>query len=203
MCAKRWAAAVMLGACASVFIAGCAAQKKAVVGAERVVERSASKKPEWILTPSFEQDNMMYFSGGVTRRGNYALGLRQAKAEAIKNLAEGVQARVRTEFTAATQGANISESDLGEFVSDAVGIITENLNIQGLQPVEVYYEKIEKTTHTGVEYFYNCYNLVAIKQSDYMQAREIALNGLADKAKEANNRKAEDIANKLMERLNQ
>jgi len=196
LCAEYFLAGVLLASCATA-----PKVSEPVIGQERVVERSAKERPEWIEMPSFEEGGMLYFSGGVRDRASYSLGLRQAKAEAIKNLAEGIQARVRTEFTEAIQGSNINESDLGEFVQDAVGIITDNLNIQGLVPKENYWEKVEKVTATGVEYKYNCFCLLAISKKDYLQARDIALNGLAEKAKKEQNKKAEAIATQLLERL--
>ena len=144
---------------------------------------------------------MLYYSGGVTGKGNYELALRQAKGEAIKNITEGIQVKVRTEFSEATRGTNISEDDLGSFVEDALGMVTENLNIQGIIPKTQYYEKVEKTTATGVKYLWNCYMLLTIKNSDYLQARNLALNGLVDKAKRERDKKAEEAATLLMERL--
>lgn len=187
-----------------MLIAGCAGRPKPpVIGKEQIVEKSAKARPEWILTPAFEKKDILYFSGGVTGRANYSLALRQAKMEAVKNVTEGIQAKVRTEFTEAVRGSNISEADLGEFVSDAIGVITENLNIQGLKPTEIYHEKVERTTATGVEYSYNCYYLLEISEPDYMQARNIALEGLRDRAKAENNAKAEEIATDLLKKLSQ
>jgi len=184
-----------------VFI-GCAGpQKIRVTGEEKIVERSAKKRPEWILKPYYEKGNMLYYSGGVTGKGNYELALRQAKGEAIKNITEGIQVKVRTEFSEATRGTNISEDDLGSFVEDALGMVTENLNIQGIIPKTQYYEKVEKTTATGVKYLWNCYMLLTIEKSDYLQARNLALNGLVDKAKRERDKKAEEAATLLMERL--
>ncbi len=184
-----------------LILSGCGGAPKKAVGQEKVIEKSADKKPDWITVPQFEQDKKLFFSGGVTGRASYSLGLRQAKAESIKNVAEGIQVRVRTEFTSAIRGSNVSEEDLGEFVQDSIAMVTENLKIQGLTPEENYYEKIERITTTGVEYKYNCYSLIALKVEDYNLARDIALNGMKKKAKKEANKKAEETATLLLEKL--
>ena len=179
---------------------GCGGGPK--IGSEKIIERSAPKSPDWVLTPFVEQKGYLYFSGGVTGRQSLNLGNREAKAEAIKNVAEGISVKVRTEFTGAVRGSNINEDDIGDFTQDAIGMVTDNLDIQGLMPEEIYWEKVEKLTGPNeVKNFYNCYCLTKMSVADYKKARDIALNGLADKAKKEKDKKAEDTAMMLMQKL--
>ena len=179
---------------------GCAGAPK--IGSEKIIERSAAKSPDWILNPFVEQKGYFYFSGGVTGRQSLNLGNREAKAEAIKNVAEGISVKVRTEFTGAIRGSNINEDDIGDFTQDAIGMVTDNLDIQGLMPEELYWEKVEKVVGPHeVKNFYNCYCLVKMSVADYKKSRDIALNGLADKAKKERDKKAEETATLLMEKL--
>ncbi len=183
-------------------VSGCAStQKNRIIGSEKIIEKSENSRPDWLLKPWYEKGDMLYYSGGVTGKNNYELSLRQAKAEAIKNLTEGVQIKVRTEFSEAIRGTNVSENDIGVFVQDSIGMVTENLNIQGIIPKTQYYEKLERTTAVGVEYIWNSYVLISIKKDDYIQARNLAIKGIADAAKQENNKKAEEAASLLMDRL--
>jgi len=186
---------------AGIFIFGCASAPKMVVGQQKVVERSAKEAPEWITVPYFEDKDIMYFSGGVRGVADYAVGLRQAKAEAVKNIAESIATKVRTEFTETTRGANIDPGDLGKFVQDGIAMVTNNINIQGMLPTENYYEKVEEVTDYGVKYFYNCYVLYQLPVADYKLARRRALEDMTKKYREENNKKAEEAATKLLEKL--
>ncbi|HLD30356.1 MAG TPA: hypothetical protein VJC03_08430 [bacterium] len=184
-----------------IILVGCAGTKAPMVGQQKVVERSAKETPEWVMVPFFEDKEMMYFAGTVKGVADYAVGLRQAKAEAVKNIAESIQSKVRTEFTETTRGANIDPGDLGKFVQDAIAMVTENVNIQGMLPAENYYEKVEEATEYGVKYFYNCHTLYQLPVKDYRLARSRALDGMAQKYKEENNKKAEEAAMSLLEKM--
>ena len=180
---------------------GCGGPKSMPVGSQRVVEKSMEKTPEWVTVPFFEDGETMYFSGGVRGVADYAVGLRQAKAEAMKNVAESIQTKARTEFVENTSGANLTPEDLGRFIQDGIAMVADNINISGLLPAEQYYEKVEEVTDTGVRYFYNCYVLFQLPVKDYKEARKRAIEDLAAKAREENNKKAEEAAMQLLEKL--
>ncbi len=188
----------------SVFVfslVGCGGPTVRPVGSQKVVEKSSDKTPEWVMVPFFEDETMMYFSGAKKRVFDYAVGLRQAKAEAMKNVAESIETKVRTEFVANTRGANMSEDDLGSFVQDGIAMVSDNVNISGLLPAESYYEKVEEVTEMGVKYFYNCSVLFQLPVKDYKLARNRAINGMVDKAKKEQNKVAEKAAMGLLDKL--
>jgi len=194
--------AVMLFAGVFVLgLLGCGGPAVRPVGTQTVVERSTAKTPEWVLVPYFEDETTMYFSGALKGVGDYAVGLRQAKAEAMKNVAESIQTKAKTEFVQNTRGANLTPEDLGRFVQDGIAMTADNINISGLLPAESYYEKVEEITDTGVRYFYNCSVLFQLPIVDYKQARSRAINGLADQARKENNAAAEKAAMGLLEKL--
>ena len=143
----------------------------------------------------------MYFSGGVKGVADYALGLRQAKAEAVKNIVESIKTKARTEFVANTRGSNLDPNDLGRFIEDGVAMVADNLEIGGILPKENYYEKVKETTDYGVKYFYNCFSLLQLPVRDYKEARRRAIDNLAAKAREENNKAAEETAKNLLDRL--
>ena len=110
---------VVLFVAVFVFVlAGCGGPTVRPVGTQTVIEKSAEKIPEWVLVPFFEDETTMYFSGTVKGVGDYSVGLRQAKAEAMKNVAESIQTKAKTEFVQNTRGANLTPEDLGRFVQD-------------------------------------------------------------------------------------
>ena len=182
-------------------VSGCGGAKVRAIGSQTVVEKSSDKTPEWVLVPFFEDEAMMYFSGAIRLVADYAVGLRQAKAEAMKNVAESINTKARTEFVQNTRGANMSQEDLGRFVQDGIAMVSDNVNISGLLPAENYYEKVEEVTEVGVKYFYNCSVLFQLPTKDYKTARNRAINGLAEKARKENNKEAEKAAMGLLDKM--
>jgi len=186
----------------SVFaIAGCGGPKVRPVGSQTVIEKSSAKTPEWVVAPFFEDETTMYFSGTLRGVGDYAVGLRQAKAEATKNVAEAIETKAKTEFVQNTRGSNLPGEDLGRFVQDGIAMTADNVNVSGLLPAESYYEKVEEVTETGVRYFYNCSVLFQLPVQQYKEARNRAINGLASKAREMKDKAAEEAAMGLLDKL--
>jgi hypothetical protein len=185
-----------------ILTAGCAGPGKLPeVIEERIVERSSEERPDWINTPISIQGDVFFFSGGVTERPDFSLALRQARAEVIKNITQGIQEMVNREFSEAGRELGIGEGEFREFLTDTVGMIIDIYQMHGLKPKEIYYEKVERPVAKGVEYFYNCYNLVALSRGEYVEWRNGALMSMRDKAKAENNKRVEEITNKLLEKL--
>jgi len=172
------------------------------MGKVRVVETSDGKDA-WVTSDKdyFEKDGRMYFRGVVTERQDLALAKREAKAEAVKNIAEKINVRVRTEFEAAARGSNVTAEGLSGFVEDAVAWVSENLNIQGISPEKTYWERAEKVTPEGLKYSYNVYVLCQIPITDYEKARSLALNALLRKYQQEGNKAAEEVAGQVKEKL--
>jgi len=188
----------------SILTGGCAGPGKLpVVGQERIVERSLEERPDWIYTPISIQENVFSFSGGVTERADFSLALRQARAEVIKNITQGMQKAVQREFSDALRELSISDAELNEFLTDTLGMIMDIYQMHGIKPKEIYYEKVERPTAEGVEYFYNCYNLIEISEREYAEWRNAALISMRDKARAENNKKIEEIATELLKKLSQ
>lgn len=182
------------------FLIGCAARVE--MGKMRVVEESSSKG-EWVKSDKdyFEKEGKMYFRGMVTHRKDLAYAKREAKAEAIKNIAEKVNIRVRTEFEQATRGSNVDPEGLSLFTSDAVAWVSENLNIWGISPTRVYWQRVEKTTPEGLKYSYNVYVLCEIPIADYQKARNMAIKRLLQRYQSEGQRRAEEVAQEVKKRL--
>ena len=187
-----------------ILIGGCAGPgKPPIIAQERVVEKSLEEMPDWIYTPISIQEDIFSFSAGVTGEADFSIAMHHAKAEVVKNITQGIQMTVQREFSDAIHELSISDVDLSEFLTDTLAIIMDNLNIHSLKPKEIYYEKLEKPTADGVEYFYNCYILIEISKTEYVQLRNGALKSLKDKAEGENDKKEEELAGELLKKLSQ
>ena len=186
-----------------ILTGGCAGPRKppVIIGQERIVERSREFRPDWIFTPISIQEEILSFSGGVEKRADFSLALRQARAEVIKNIIEGIKRTVHREFSDATRELSISDGELSEFLTETVGVIMEIYQMHGLKPKETYYEKVERPTAEGVEYYYNCYQLVEISEGEYIEWRNSALTRIKEKAKAENNKRVEEIATQILKKL--
>lgn len=198
---RRWTAGLVLLVVAALILSSCATRGP-IVGKQSVVETSG-KKGNWINAREdyFEKKGDMFFRGMIHRAYDLALGRRQAEADAKKRIAESITSLVRTEFEEYARGANMSEDDVGRFVADGVAWTSENVRISGVMPDESYWEKIEATTYEGVEYFYNCYSLIKMSTTNYNRARKIAIDGLIERTRAENNKKAEEAAMEVKRKL--
>jgi|GEM_PF-2836336 len=186
---------------AGLLVGGCAGNREFVRGKQTVVEASSSSKPDWAYKTSyFKKDGMLCFSGGVTDAHDYALARRQAKAAAMKNAVESISVLAKTEYTEALRGTSADQD--GRFVQDAIAFTADSVNLEGLLPGEEYMEKIETQTDDGVRYGYNLFGYYQLKESDYTSAKHRALDKMLGKAREANDKAAEQTALTLLDKLN-
>ncbi|NIM61094.1 MAG: hypothetical protein GTO30_05385 [Acidobacteria bacterium] len=147
-----------------------------MVGSEQVVEKIPSKTPKWIEVPFAEKGKRLLFKGEASSVHDSALGLRQAKANAIQNMVEAIRIKARSEFSEAVRGVNTSEQALGQYLDSVVAWTTDNIEVSGIQPQSEYREKLLVRTPGGVEYRYNCFVRLAILEEDYMYARQGAVD---------------------------
>ena len=188
-----------------ILTGGCAGPGKppVIVREEKIVERSREFRPEWIFTPISIQEGMLSFSGGVERQADFSLALRKARGEVIKNIIAGMKSKVQREFSDAARELGISDAELSELLTETVGKMMDIYQMHGIKPKETYYEKVERPTDEGVEYFYNCYKLVEIAETEYIEWRNAALQSVKDGAKAENNKRVEEIATQILKKLSQ
>lgn len=170
------------------------------VGSQRIVERIPRAEPDWIGKSFWERPGTYVYIGAVTNRADMALGLREAKAEGEKKLAEQIRQRIRTEFGSAIEGQNL-DGQTGSYVSDLIAKVSDNVVVSGVRIEETYVEKVEETTTSGVRYLYNCYAQLQLEKADYADARRRVLDGALEQAKTAANAKAEDSLKRAMGKL--
>ena len=188
-----------------ILTGGCAGPRKppVIVREERIVERSREFRPDWILTPISIQEGLLSFSGGVEGRADFSLALRQARGEVIKNIITGIKSKVQREFSDAARELGISDEELSELLTETVGKMMDIYQMHGVKPKETYYEKVERPTDEGVEYFYNCYQLVELTEEEYIEWRDGALKSIKDRAKAENDKKLEDMTTKILKKLSE
>ena len=130
---------------------------------------------------------------------DYALTLRLAKSEAMKNLLESIQVKASEEFSSAIHGQNRRDGDLGRYVTDTVAWTVENLCIGGITQDRIYYEQIFDPVSQSFKY--NSWVQVGISRADYVKAKTDAAQKLLDKAIRDKDEEAKRKALELLEKL--
>lgn len=189
----------VIGLLAVVFLTACSSSRD--VGKEVIVQQSGDS-PEWILTPTFEEDETIFAMGELSKANDRSFGMKQAYADGIMKLMNSMQNAVKTQSSLALRGSNMTDGDVGRFSEFAVGWISDTYQISGVKNPETYWEKIEVNTTTGVNYFYNCYSLLSLSKADYNKALSGAYENMKKKAQAENNKKVEATATNLIESLN-
>lgn len=158
-----------------------------------------TQRPAWTNQTTFYEDDVgFHFSGGVMGGSDYALTLRLAKSEAIKNLLESIEIKARAEFSSVMHG-NYGKDDIGRYVTDAVAWTVENLRVSGIKQQEIYYEQtFDPGTH---RLRYNSWISLSIGKADYIKAKTGAAEKLLNKAIRERDEEAKQKALELLERL--
>ena len=181
-----------------VALSGCGGGAKNLAGKQTPV--TGDNAPAWAAKASYEEGGRYFYRGAVTGRADMALGLREARAEAEKSLAEELKQKIRTEFGSAVKGENF-EGGLGSHVFDIIAKVTESVQVSGAKLAEQYTQKVEERTSNGVRYIWDCYALVSLTREDYLDARRQALQGAIAKAREERNAKAEEALKLTFQKL--
>jgi len=183
---------------ALVMSVGCAGHR--TVGKQRIVETIPGKTPNWKGKSSWDSRGTLFFVGRAPGRSDYALGLREARADAEKKVVEQIRSKIRTEFGSAVEGQNV-EGQIGSFVKDIIVKVSENVEVSGISEAETFVEKVEESTSYGVKYTYNCYSLLTLPEEDYRLARKHVFEGAVSEARKVNNQKAEESIARAFEKL--
>jgi hypothetical protein len=168
-----------------------------------VYEKTATataQRPAWTNQTTFYEDDVgIHFSGSVMGGSDYALTLRLAKSEAIKNLLESIEIKTRSEFSSVMHGNFGKDEDIGRYVTDAVAWTVENLRVSGIKQQNIYYEQtLDPGTH---RVRYNAWVNLNISKADYIKAKTGAAEKLLTKALRERDEEAKQKALELLERL--
>ena len=164
-----------------------------------VEKTGATQRPEWANQTTFYEDPQgLHFTGGVMGGSDYALTLRLAKSEAMKNLLESVEVKARSEFSSVMHG-NYGRDDIGRYVTDAVAWTVDTLRVGGIKQRTIYYEQaFDPSTH---RVRYNAWVNLQITRGDYIKAKTSAAERLLKKAIQTQDEEAKERALELLERL--
>lgn len=175
----------------ALVLAGCAA---AQVKRDTVLERSADRAPDWALKLTFERDGNLYAVGEGTDREGYPLAQRIAKVAAVKEVAEAVNLKVKTEVSESLNRRG--HSDSGSFIQDTAAMVADMVTIQNFEPAEQYREKVLLVDDDTVQYRVKM--LYRLPLNEYKAAKARALAAMADRAVKAQDRQAEADARALL-----
>ena len=158
-----------------------------------------TQRPAWTNQTTFYEDDVgFHFSGGIMGGSDYALTLRLAKSEAIKNLLESIEIKTRSEFSSVMHG-NYGSDDIGRYVTDAVAWTVENLRVSGIKQQDIHYEQtFDPGTH---RVRYNAWVNLDINKADYIKAKTGAAEKLLNKAIRERDEEAKQKALELLDRL--
>jgi len=187
---------VILLICISQFIS-CTSTD---TGEESSIERSSSK-PGWILTPVTKDDSYIYVSGEMTSARDRSFGMNQAYADALRKLLNMMENDVKTQSSMTLRGANMDEGDVARFSEFAVAWISQTYTIANIENPEIYWEKTKVKTDEGIRYYYDCHSRIRISKKGFRAIIEGAFTHMKKKARDENNQKAEETANKLIDEL--
>ena len=190
------------------FILGCGGSKvvkqnQAMAEQNKPViyeKTGTTQRPEWTNQLSYSEDDRGYqFTGGVMGGADYALTIRMAKSEAIKNLLESIEIKARSEFSSVMHGNYGKDESLGRYVTDAVAWTVENLRVSGIRQQAIYYEQHFDPVSQRTRY--NAWVNLEIGRTDYLKARIGAAERLLKKAIREKDEEAKEKALELLEKL--
>jgi len=124
----------------------------------------------------------------VSDVSDYALGVSEARAEAVKSGVMSIQIKVATEFSKFAEGSNMSRDLIGKWVSDGIAFLSESLYVSGIKQKQIYYEKARYNTETRPHY--NIWALCSISSSDYLKAKIDAAQKMVNKYQSQRNEDA-------------
>ena len=159
---------------------------------------SSANFRDWAVETFTEKDGMFYFSGMVDGGHDLAVSIRQAKTEAMKNVAESIAASIRQEFTEVDEGDN-QEDDLARWMSDGIAWAVRNIDVIGAKQREVYYERVFYPMMGDATY--TAFALIEMSKPDYMKTRRDALKKLRGKLLAENQKEAKKRAEELLDKL--
>lgn len=185
-----------------ILFAGCASSSRMTPGQSKVVDTSG-EKPGWVKIDKdyWVAEKNMNYRAMVNGQVDIAQGKRNVKAEVVKQVAEMVKTRVRTDYYNSVKGDNTEEGTLGRDVADLVSWTTDNLELSGLTPNSTYWEKRETYDGGAMHYAYDIYSMYTLPEAKYLEAVRKASMSMADKAKAANDTAAEARAKLFQKKL--
>ena len=197
---------VVLGIVALV-VSGCGASKNVKQVKEayelqkplQVRTSKDDKRPKWTKQTFYEDDGLMYFTGGYLNGADYSLTIRIANSEALKVAIQSISQFIRAEFTHYVKGSNLPSRQIDRYVEDGIATFTDSLHMQGLRQKEIYYEEVFSPTVMSPAY--NVWVQLEMSKAEYLHAKAEMLRHLRERFRKAGETEAKEKAEELLENL--
>ncbi|MEK9657093.1 MAG: hypothetical protein VW378_01820 [bacterium] len=184
-CSKKICVSIlMLAITMSLTACGKKESAKPMIGQERVVEQSRAAKPGWLyIRPNPDASNL-YFVGDDTARN--ISGVRDAYQVALSKVSFYINSKVDAGYK---RIENNLDNDTANTLKQEMIQNVAKTSIQGAKEKEVYWEKVEKITQSGINYYYRVYSLVAVPKNIIQETAKATLAAQQAKHKEEENKK--------------
>ena len=188
---------LLILSCTFLLLAGCSGKQLSVIGSERVIERSGDD-PKWVYKIPKEDKEYFYFRGFKTGALSLEDGLTDARANAIRQVLEMIQAQGLVDYKKTRVEHSLAErrEDIGSLTSDGLKILSRTVAM-GVKELESYTEKVERITPEGVRYAYNVYTMVRYPKIEFDKAVALAVTERAAEAREKNDQEAGMVVEEL------
>ena len=158
------------------------------------------KRPKWTHNTVFEEAGKVYFTGGFVNGADYAVTIRCANAEALKNLVQAVSLYIRSEFSEYVQGSNSTyDHGIERFVEDGIATFAENVHVQGIKQVALYYEEL--FSPALLQPSFSVFVKLEMSKADYLKAKTDILRHLRDRFQSEGEIEAKKKAENLLQEL--
>ena len=158
------------------------------------------KRPKWTHNTVFEEAGNVYFTGGFVNGADYAVTIRCANAEALKNIVQAISLYIRAEFSEYVQGSNSAyDQGIERFVEDGIAAFAENVHVQGIKQVALFYE--EMFSPSLMQPSFNVFVKLEMSKADYLKAKADILRHLRDRFKSEGEIEAKEKAENLLQEL--
>ena len=158
------------------------------------------KRPKWTHNTVFEEAGKVYFTGGFLNGADYAVTIRCANAEALKNLVQAVSLYIRSEFSEYVQGSNSAyDQGIERFVEDGIATFAENVHVQGIKQVALYYEEL--FSPALLQPSFSVFVKLEMSKADYLKAKADVLRHLRDRFQSEGEIEAKEKAENLLQEL--
>ena len=188
---------LLILSCTFLLLAGCSGKQLSVIGSERVIERSGDD-PKWVYKIPKEDKEYFYFRGFKTGALSLEDGLTDARANAIRQVLEMIQAQGLVDYKKTRVEHSLAErrEDIGSLTSDGLKILSRTVAM-GVKELESYTEKVERITPEGVRYAYNVYTMVRYPKIEFDKAVALAVTERAAETREKNDQEAGMVVEEL------
>lgn len=151
-----------------VSLSGCATAFKNAQPSYKVVASSAEAQPRWIDAKASEDARYKFFVGRTDVAADLSSGEAQAESQVRSFIRGEIREQLRREFEASL-GASLPGKR--EVLDRALTASLGELELEGLAPVERYWERLEVPVDDGLRYAYRLALRLRIPKDRYEATR--------------------------------